>query len=58
VFYLSCSLELGCCSTMDASKERMPKMQGFKLSGCGSTICLLCRSSIVGELELDRSVVV
>jgi hypothetical protein len=43
---------------MDASKERMPKMQGFKLSGCGSTICLLCRSSIVGELELDRSVVV
>jgi hypothetical protein len=57
VFYLSCSLELGCCSTMDALKGRMPKMQGFKFSGCGSTICFLRRSSIVGELELDRSVV-
>lgn len=44
--------------TMDALEGRMPKMQGFKLSGCGCTICLLCRSSIVGELELDRSVVV
>jgi hypothetical protein len=43
---------------MDALKGRMPKMQGFKLSGCGSTICLLHTSSIVGELELDGSVVV
>lgn len=43
---------------MDALEGRMAKMQGFKLSGCGCTICLLCRSSIVGELELDRSVVV
>lgn len=42
---------------MDALKGRMPKMQGFKLSGCGFAISLLRRSSIVGELELDRSVV-
>ncbi len=58
MFYLSCSLELGCCSIMDALKGRMPKMQGFKLSGSESATCLLRRSSVVGELELDRSVVV
>ncbi len=57
-FRVCCSLELGCCSTMDALKGRMPKMQVCKLSGCGFAICLLPRSSIVGELELDRSVVV
>jgi hypothetical protein len=45
--------DYGCIGGKNAQDAKV-----FKLSGCGSTICLLCRTSIVGELELDRSVVV